>query len=123
MAKWTLPVKVTVNTGAEVTNLHVQHRYDRDHYDDKEWTEAKDGDVLTGLSATFWTGFIRTGVDYWWIKFTCEGKTYTCKDDFYCYLTADDGESGGPVMITFSRGSMTVNPPKSSSCQVTVYET
>ncbi|RFU38030.1 hypothetical protein DZF91_29795 [Actinomadura logoneensis] len=116
-------MKVTVNTGAEVTNLHVQHRYDRDHYDDKEWTEAKDGDVLTGLSATFWTGFIRTGVDYWWIKFTCEGKTYTCKDDFYCYLTADDGESGGPVMITFSRGSMTVNPPKSSSCQVTVYET
>ncbi|WP_242902740.1 hypothetical protein [Actinomadura terrae] len=104
--------------------LTVRHRYDdSDKPDIKEWPTARDDQVLTGLTVTFTVRHMNLGASFWWIKFTCAGKKYTCKENFYCCLTPDDGNSGRPVVITFDRGDMKVEPPASHSCQVAVYET
>jgi hypothetical protein len=116
---WT-PVKVTNNTGSEMTSLFVQHRYDTDHYDEKTWSYVADGSVVDGLTAGYWTGPLRTGKDYWYVEFQLDGSTYSCKDNFYCFLTKDDADSHNPVMLTISEGDMTVNPPKSSGCEVKI---
>jgi hypothetical protein len=120
MAEHWIDVRVTNNTGTEVTHLTVKHRYDTDHYDEQSWSVVADGQVVTGLRAMFWTGTFRTGKDYWYIEFIADGTKYSCKDNFYCFLTSDDAESGEPVMLTFSKGDLTVNPPRSSGCQVSV---
>ncbi|OLE25742.1 MAG: hypothetical protein AUG49_10005 [Catenulispora sp. 13_1_20CM_3_70_7] len=116
---WT-PVKVTNNTGGEITSLLVKHRYDTDHYDEKKWSYIQDGTVVDGLTAGYWTGPFRTGKDYWYVEFEVDGKKYSCKDTFYCFLTSADADSHNPVMLTVSKGDMTVNPPRSSGCQVKI---
>lgn len=115
-----LSVEVINQTGADITNVNLKHRYDTDHYDEKTWADIKNEARAGGLQVGFWTGFGRTGYDYWQIFFNCEGETFTCKDNFYCYLTKDDAKSEGVVQIKLTLSKMYVEPPKSSSAYVSL---
>ena len=112
------PVEVVNNTGVDITEVTLNHRYDTDHYDKKTWPQIPSGGIATGLTVGFWTGAFRTGKDYWQISFSYSGSTYTCKGDFYCFLTKDDVDRLVRVELTFSE--MKVVPPRSSSCTVAV---
>lgn len=117
-----LPVVVRNQWGGTVSSLTANHRYDRDHYDNDTWEKLENGAEATGMQAGFWTGFLRTGKDYWNVVFRADGQNWTCKDDFYCFLTSEDAESGGPVILTISKSNLHVAPPKSSSCDVALHQ-
>ena len=112
------PVEVVNNTGVDITAVTLKHRYDTDHYDEKTWPQIKSGATAGGLNVGFWTGPLRTGYDYWQIFFSWAGASYTCKDNFYCFLTKDD--VGGLVRIELTLSNMKVVPPKSSYCNVSL---
>ena len=112
------PVEVVNNTGVDITAVTLKHRYDADHYDEKTWPQIQSGATAGGLMVGFWTGFGRTGRDYWQILFSWSDAAYTCKDDFYCFLTKDD--VGGLVRIEVTLSDMKVVPPTSSSCTVSL---
>ena len=112
------PVQVVNNTGVDITGVTLKHRYDTDHYDQKSWLEIRKGETAGGLNVGFWTGPLRTGYDYWQIFFSWSGADYTCKDNFYCFLTKDD--VGGLVRIELTLSNMKVVPPKSSNCDVSL---
>lgn len=117
-----LPVVVRNQWGGTISSLTANHRYDRDHYDNDSWETLENGHDATGMQAGFWTGFLRTGKDYWNVVFRADGQNWTCKDDFYCFLTSEDAESGGPVILTISKNNLHVAPPKSSSCDVELHQ-
>ncbi|MFF5014771.1 hypothetical protein [Streptomyces sp. NPDC001165] len=117
-----LPVVVRNQWGGTISSLTANHRYDRDHYDNDTWETLENGKEATGMQAGFWTGFLRTGKDYWNVVFRADGQNWTCKDDFYCFLTSEDAESGGPVILTISKNNLHVAPPKSSSCDVELHQ-
>lgn len=112
------PVEVVNNTGVDITAVTLKHRYDNDHCDKKTWSQIRSGATAGGLEVGFWTGFLRTGKDYWQIFFSWSGASYTCKDNFYCFLTKDD--VGGLVRIELTLSNMQVVPPTSSSCNVSL---
>jgi len=56
--------------------------------------------------------------DYWFVSFFRDGDLYKTKDNFYCDL--DEKDSGGTVTIGVSRNGVTVTPPVTSSCWVSV---
>lgn len=118
----TIIVKVENETGETITNIKYRHRYDEDVYNDGNLTALSNGALQEIGTATYWTGFLRTGVDYWWIQFEKGGEIYTCKANFYCYLTSEDAESKGAVKLRLKEDSMEVVPPKSSSCSVKLYK-
>lgn len=122
MGKNNASVYIKNNTGQPITNIQYMHRYDSDVYNPGH-LEALDSNAsgFVGI-ATYWTGFLRTGYDYWWIEFQRDGKAYTCKANFYCYLTSDDADSGKPVTLILNTDSMEVAPPVSSHCSVRLYE-
>ncbi|MFK8186393.1 MAG: hypothetical protein AB8B99_23705 [Phormidesmis sp.] len=116
-----LPVQLINYTGLDISNVVLKHRYDKDHFDEMKWTMLKDGDTATGLQAKFWTGAFRTGKDYWQILFEYNGATFTCKDNFYCFLTKKDAaKANGVVTITLTLSEMLVKPPVSKSDHVTI---
>jgi hypothetical protein len=83
-------VAVKNDWGGKITNIQLNHRYSNDHFDSHHW-KYLDADTISSLyNVGFWTGFGRTGKDYWMIKFEADGKIRTCKDNFYCFLTSDD---------------------------------
>lgn len=59
-------VFVTNNTGGNA-NIHLVHRYSSDKPQSGSWSHVKPGAPAGPLSVGFNTGFIRTGMDYWWI--------------------------------------------------------
>lgn len=120
MTQHKVPVYVQNNTGEVLSNVHYLHRYDSDIYE-RGSLDILDHDQSNIIgSATYWTGFGRSGYDYWWIEFTRAGTKYTCKANFYCYLTSDD--AAGKVTLILSTDTMQVVPYSSSSCKVSLYE-
>jgi hypothetical protein len=115
-----LPVELKNDWGSEITDVTLNHRYDTDHYDNHTWGKIETGGKEGGMQAGFWTGFLRTGKDYWNVQFRADGHNWTCKDNFYCFLTSDDADSGQPVVLTISKDNLNVAPPKSSHCDVTL---
>jgi hypothetical protein len=112
------PVEVVNNTGVDITAVKLKHRYDHDHFDEKNWLQIKKGETVGGFHVGFWTGPGRTGYDYWQIFFSWAGADYTCKDNFYCFLTIND--VGGLVRIELTLLNMKVVPPRSSHCNVSL---
>ncbi|HFE2915044.1 TPA: hypothetical protein ACF3A8_005392 [Klebsiella pneumoniae] len=108
--------------GSDITNVELNHRYDNDHYDEQCWDYLESGGESSTMDVGFWTGFGRTGYDYWLIAFESEGLLWTCKDNFYCFLTKDD--VGGTVTLRLykvgSNWKMEVIPPVSSGCVVSL---
>ena len=123
MGKNVIAVSVINETDSEISNLDYQHRYDSDVYNLGHLDQLAPGDEKVVGEATFWTGFGRTGYDYWWVQFDRDGKRYTCKSNFYCYLTSSDADhlSLG-VKLILTKDKMVVRPPVSSSCSVSLYE-
>lgn len=122
MGKNTTSVYIENNTGQPITNIKYSHRYDSDVFNSGEAGAIESNQSYLIGVATYWTGFGRTGYDYWWVEFNRDDKTYTCKANFYCYLTSDDADSGKPVTLILNTDSMEVVPPVSSNCTVRLYE-
>ena len=106
--------------GSEISNVELHHRYDNDHKDDGSWDSIENGQTGETFDVGYWTGFLRTGYDYWLVKFEADGKSWTCKDNFYCFLTGDD--QGGTIVCRVYKdggeGKMEVKCPQSSSATV-----
>lgn len=105
-------------TGDPITDINFLHRYDNDINNTGYLTLLSVSESKKICMADFWTGWLRTGYDYWWIEFKRSGKKYTCKANFYCYLTLEDANSDDPVRVKVEQEYMYVCPPKSSSCWV-----
>lgn len=108
------------NWGSDIKVVSFQHRYDRDHYDSRQWDIIPNGTKTEPVKVGYWTGFGRTGYDYWFISFVADGKVWFCKENFYCFLTKKDANQ--TVVLTVYRdgnqGKMKVDCPKSSDCTV-----
>lgn len=113
-------VYVQNNWGSEITNVQLNHRYDNDHYDAESWKTLANDATSPGLRVGFWTGFGRTGKDYWLIRFEAEGKVWTCKDNFYCFLTSHDKDKDVKLRLykDGEDGKMQAMCPESSNCTV-----
>lgn len=122
MGKNTTMVKIENLTGEIISSIKYLHRYDEDVYNQGNLDLLGIGNTSQIGVATYWTGFLRTGYDYWWIQFTRDGEIYTCKANFYCYLTSDDAESKADVILQIRKDEMEVCPPKSSHCKVRIYK-
>lgn len=118
---WTT-VYIENNWGEEITNVTLKHRYDTDHYDEKSWNTINNGEHSDSMTVGFWTGFGRTGRDYWQISFEADGLIWTCKDNFYCFLTSDDVNKNVICRLykDGNNGKMDVICPVSSGCTVSV---
>jgi hypothetical protein len=108
--------------GGRIANVQFRHRYDNDHMDHGEWRWLDNGASSEAIDVGYWTGFGRTGYDYWWVQFEAGCFTFTCKDDFYCFLTRDDeGQMVRcRVYIDGKDVKMNVGCPRSSACTVTL---
>ncbi|EPF1537760.1 hypothetical protein ACSQRU_002328 [Vibrio vulnificus] len=122
MGKNTAIVKVLNTTGSKIEDIHFSHRYDEDSYDHGSLDKLEYPEEATIGKAVYWTGFGRTGTDYWWIEFKRDGQIYTCKANFSCKLTASDAESVEPVILELKKDEMIVCPPESGNCSVRLYE-
>ncbi len=113
-------VVVKKEWGKEIKNIKVNHRYDNDHFDTRIYSNLLSNETSSPFKIGFWTGFGRTGKDYWKIEFEVDGKKWTCKDNFHCFLTKND--VNGNVILKLSKdrsgGKMVVDLPISSDCQV-----
>ena len=86
--------------GSNITNLTIRHRScnyikctDRHVYN-----SVASGETTTPFAFEYYTGE-NSCYDYWWIVFTCNGVTYTVKDNFYCTVSNDDD---GDVYLAIS---------------------
>jgi hypothetical protein len=108
--------------GSDIANVELHHRYDHDHYDDKAWASLTPGESGEPFAVGYWTGFGRTGYDYWLVRFEADGQRWTCKGNFYCFLTDED--AGGTVYCRVYKdgdaGKMEVVCPVSSSATVSL---
>lgn len=115
-----VPVYVENHTGEDLTDVHYAHRYDNDVHEVSMLSILESEKLNIIGKATFWTGFLCTGYDYWWVKFTRNNEIYTCKGNFYCYLTKDDAD--GRVVLKLYKDKMEVHPYASGSCTVSLQE-
>ncbi len=60
-------VYIVNNTGGNA-NIHLSHQYSDDSTQQGSWLKVPPGgETPTSLVVGFNTGFLRTGLDYWWI--------------------------------------------------------
>jgi glycerophosphoryl diester phosphodiesterase len=109
--------------GSRISNVTLNHRYDNDHYDVGSWSSLAQGETARPtFKVGYWTGFGRTGYDYWLPQFEADGKIWTCKENFYCFLT--DADKNKTVVCRVykdgDKGKMEVQCPGSSHCTVTL---
>lgn len=105
-----------------ITQVTLRHRYRNSPSEEQQrtWSSLGFGALSDPpLDVIYYTGAF-TGYDYWWIQFTdSSGQVWTCKDNFYCYLTADD--DGTTLTFTLNGAAeemiITMN---SGGCQVSV---
>ena len=108
--------------GGKITNIQLIHRYDNDHFDSHSWEYLDNGITSSSFDVGFWTGLGRTGKDYWLIKFEADGKIWTCKDNFSCFLTSDDKDKivSCHIYKEGEKGKMEVICPVSGTCTVSL---
>lgn len=107
--------------GADLASLTVRHRRSNEAGKQEEETyyNVNAGDEVGPLAITYETG-AGTPFDYWWIKFMLNnGKTYTIKDDFYCYISSSD-DSRVDLRIDGAESKLFVSFSESSSCKVAI---
>lgn len=111
--------------GSTIRNVKLNHRYDNDHFDAQNWAEIAPSAHSSAFSVGFWTGFGRTGSDFWFISFEAEGRHWFCKDSFDCALRR--GDRDGMVTCRIykdgDRGKMEVICPDSGNCTVRLQST
>lgn len=108
--------------GSKIFNVELKHRYDTDHYDQGSWGVIENGAQSSSFKVGYWTGFGRTGKDYWKIQFEAGGQVWSCKTNFYCFLTGDDANKTVKIRVykDGSSGKMEVQCPGSSNCTVSL---
>ncbi|GAA2240840.1 MULTISPECIES: hypothetical protein [Kitasatospora] len=112
------PVYVVNNTGGTLSEITFTHRYDGDYKVSKTFTNLANGSKEYAFDAKYRTGFVTTGHDYWWVSFKADGHVFACKDNFYCYLMADD--DGKDVLLKVTMNNFHVACPVSTSCDVAI---
>ncbi|MBS0639509.1 MAG: hypothetical protein JSS43_06530 [Proteobacteria bacterium] len=108
--------------GSSITNVRLYHRYDTDHFDENAWPILHPNEAGAPFRVGYWTGLLRTGLDYWKIEFVAGGHAFTCKDDFYCFLKAKDRDQLVTCRV-YRDGlhpKMDVVCPASSHCSVSL---
>jgi hypothetical protein len=95
-------IMLTNNTGANA-NLHLSHRYSDDPTQQQSWQNVAPGATVGPLVVGYNTGFIRYGMDWWWVgaevldgtdqgNYASEGNADAPGKE--CFLqTADDGKT------------------------------
>lgn len=112
------PVYVVNDTGGTLDEITFTHRYNGEFNVSKTFTTMLNGDKEFAFDAHYRTGFLTTGRDYWWVSYKAGGRVFACKNNFYCFLTADD--DGQNVILTVSMTNLHVGCPVSSSCDVAI---
>jgi hypothetical protein len=120
MGKHTRIVNIENVTGNVITDVKYRHTYD-DVTNSGDLASLDNADIQPIGKATFWTGFFAWSKDYWWIEFKLDGETYTCQNNFFCYLNESDAKSGLPVTLKVSENHMKVVCPASPDCKVALY--
>jgi hypothetical protein len=107
-----------------VTQVTLRHRYRNDpsQQQARTWSTLDFGGISQPpLDIIYYTGAF-TGFDYWWIQFTdSSGQVWTCKDNFYCYLTADDDRTTVAFTLNGAAEEMIITM-NSGGCEVSVYK-
>lgn len=81
--------------GVHLYSVTIRHRrgnsYDRQ--EEQTFMNVEPGEVVGPMAITYTTG-AGSPFDYWWVKLQVpNGSTYSCKDNFYCYISSsDDGK-------------------------------
>jgi hypothetical protein len=107
--------------GINLFTVTIRHRqgnsYDRQ--EERTYEHVQPGETVGPMAIKYTTG-VGSPFDYWWIKIQAEnGSTYTCKDNFYCYISSDDD---GKVKLRADGASrnLYVTFSKSSGCSVSL---
>lgn len=125
--KRTARVQFKNEWGTTLATVTVRHRYDNDPNKTEEttWNNIDPGDTSPGdavLWVTYWTG-VGTKYDYWWVKIEQDnGDVYQSKENFYCYLTADDDGGLVEAIVDGQAKVFRIVPPASSACSTASME-
>ncbi|WP_337998203.1 hypothetical protein [Oleispirillum naphthae] len=107
--------------GTDMASLTVRHRCgnDPDKQEETTYYNVATGSTVGPFSIGYETG-AGSPFDYWWIKFMLNnGKVYTIKDNFYCYISSSD--SGRvDLRIDGAESKLFVKFSSSSSCKVSI---
>ena len=118
-------IYVTNNTGGTAT-IYLSHKYSTDEpTEQKTWENVPNGrNTPTPLVASYNTGFVHAGVDYWWIGVnvkdgTNAGKYYESQGSAdnpgkQCYLQSDDNGKNLYFTVTTNTFVMTESGPCST---------
>lgn len=91
-------VFITNNTGGNAT-IHLSHRYSSDATQQATWPNVAPGATVGPLTVGYNTGFLRTGMDWWWcgaeVTDGADPGSYASKGsaddpDKECFLQSED---------------------------------
>jgi hypothetical protein len=105
--------------GADLFSVTIRHRRgnDADKQEQQSFNNVPAGAKVGPMEITYTTG-AGSPFDYWWIKFQLSnGATYSCKSNFYCYISSSDD---GVVLLRIDGADkdMYVSFSSSSGCYV-----
>jgi len=83
--------RITNRWGTRLTKATLRHRRSNDEQkeDKKTWDLIEKDEDSELIDITFETG-LPLKSDYWWVEFTANGETWTCKEKFSCWIQAGD---------------------------------
>ncbi len=109
--------------GLTISELTLRHRRGNDDnkQEQKTYYAIAPDSRTEPMSFTYQTG-AGSPFDYWWVIFvTIAGETWTCKDDFYCYVAAED-DGNVTLQLRGDKKDMYVTFSRSSSCTVGLHK-
>ena len=116
-------VYVTNNWGIHLAEIYLRHRRGNEpsKTDQITWNDVGNGVRVGPFNITYEVGF-GSPFDYWWIKFVdIAGLEFTCKDDFWCYISSSDNGNVG-ISLEGDKSKMTLSFSSSSGCTVGLYK-
>jgi hypothetical protein len=118
----TCSAKLTNSWNVQITSLTVTHR-SGDHTDTFKASFVNQGGTTDTFQIIYVTGAFAPH-DYWWVEFTATGGkepgTWTCKDNFYCDLRAEDENT--TVTLTVDKNSVEMQVAETSgNCSVSLH--
>lgn len=101
--------------GVNLYSVTIRHRQSNsyDKQEEQTFMNVAPGETVGPMPIKYTTG-VGSPFDYWWVKLQeSNGTTYTCKDNFYCYISSsDDGKvklradgAGQKLYVSFSSSS------------------
>lgn len=110
--------------GEDFYSVTVRHRRGNESskQEEKTFYGLAAGKKAGPLDITYTTG-AGSPFDYWWVKFITNitKKTYTIKDNFYCYISSSDNGTVN-LRLDASTKKMYVTFSSSSGCTVSISE-